>query len=114
MNNPGSGSGHYNIPLLDNNRSNYNNWKFRVSALLKIKGLMGIVRGIKKCLPKKVTDPKDQVAVTAVFDKWYAWNDQAFVEIVMTLKKLSRKIRQFELASEVWNYLESFYQGKGL
>ena len=32
----------------------------------------------------------------------------------MTLKKEpSRKIRQFELASEVWNYLESFYQGKG-
>jgi len=98
---------------LDNNGSNYNDWKFRISALLKIKGLMGIVRGTEKCSPKKATDPKDQVAVTTAFDKWHAWNDQAFVEIVMTLKKeLSRKIRQFELASEVWNYLESFYQGK--
>ena len=73
---------------------------------------MGIVRGTEKCSPEKATDPKDQVAVTTAFDKWHAWNDQAFVEIVMTLKKeLSRKIRQFELASEVWNYLESFYQG---
>jgi len=98
---------------LDNNGSNYNDWKFRISALLKIKGLMGIVRGTEKCSPEKATDPKDQVAVTTAFDKWHAWNDQAFVEIVMTLKKeLSRKIRQFELASEVWNYLESFYQGK--
>jgi len=49
MSNPGSGSGHYNIPLLDNNGSNYDNWKFRVSALLKMKGLMEIVRGTEKC-----------------------------------------------------------------
>jgi len=79
-----------------------------------MKGLMGIVRGTEKCPPEKATDPKDQVAVTATFDKWHAWNDQAFVEIVMMLrKKPSRKIRQFKLASEIWNYLESFYQGKG-
>ena len=94
MSNPGSGSSYYNIPLLDNNRSNYDNWKFRVSALLKIKGLIGIVRGTEKYLPKKVADPKDQVAVTAAFNKWHAQNDQAFVEIIITLKKKpSRKIR---------------------
>jgi len=113
MSNQGSGSGQYNVPLLDNNRSNYDDWKFRVSAILKIKGLMGIVRGTEKCPPEKATDPKDQVAVTAAFDKWHVWNDQDFVEIVMTLKEPSRKIRQFELVSEVWNHLESFYQGKG-
>ena len=98
MSNPGSGSDHYNIPLLDKNGSNYDNWKFRVFALLKIKGLMEIVRGIEKCPPEKATDPKDQVTVTITFDKWHAQNDQTFVEIVITLKKeLSRKIRQFEL-----------------
>jgi len=102
MSDPGSGSGYYNILLLDNNGSNYGNWKFRVSAILKIKGLMRIVRGTEKCPPEKATDPKNQVAITAAFDKWHAWNDQAFVEITMTLKKEpSRKIRQFELASEV-------------
>jgi len=49
MSDLGSGSGHYNIPLLDNNRSNYDDWKFRVSALLKMKGLIGIMRGTEKC-----------------------------------------------------------------
>jgi len=98
MSDPGSRSGHYNIPLLDNNGSNYDNWKFRVSALLKMKGLMEIVRGTEKCLSKKAINPKDQVAVTAAFDKWHAWNDQAFVKIVMILKKEpSGKIKQFEL-----------------
>jgi len=102
MNNPGSESSHYNIPLLDNNRSNYDDWKFRISALLKIKGLMEIVRETEKCLPKKATDPKDQVVVTAAFNKWHTQNNQAFVEIVITLKKKpSRKTKQFELASEV-------------
>jgi len=72
---------------LDNNGSNYDDWKFRVSVLLKMKGLMEIVRGTEKCSLKKAIDPKDQVAVTATFDKWYAQNDQAFVEIIMTLKK---------------------------
>jgi len=75
MSNPGSGSGQYNIPLLNNNGSNYDDWKFRVSALLKIKDLMEIVREIEKCTPKKATDPKDQVAITAAFDKWHAQND---------------------------------------
>jgi len=31
----------------------------------------------------------------------------------MLKKESSRKIRHFELVSEVWNHLESFYQGKG-
>jgi len=75
MSNPGSGSSQYNISLLDSNGSNYNDWKFRVSTLLKVKGLMGIVRGTKKYPSKKVTDLKDQVAVTATFDKWHVQND---------------------------------------
>jgi len=34
-----------------------------------MKGLMEVVRGTEKCLPEKTTDPKDQVTVTAAFDK---------------------------------------------
>ena len=81
MSNPGSGSGQYNILLLDNNRSNYNDWKFRVFVLLKMKGLMEIMRETEKCPPKKTIDPKDQVAVIATFNRWHAQNDQAFVEM---------------------------------
>ena len=110
-----SGSGHgYNIPPLNNNRSNYEDWKFKVSALLRIKGLMGITRGTEKCSPQTVEDPKDQNAVTTAFDRQHAWNDEAFGEIIMTLKKEStRKISHFEMALEVQNHLENCYQGKG-
>jgi len=111
--NSGSGRG-YDIPPLDNNGSNYDDWKFKVSALLRIKGLMGIARGTEKCLPQTAEDPKDQDAVTAAFDRWHARNDEAFGEIIMTLKKEpTRKISRFEMASEVWNHLENCYQGKG-
>jgi len=70
MNNADSGSSYrYDIPSLDNNGSNYNNWKFRVSTLLKMKGLMGIVKGTENCLPERAIDQKDQAAVTATFDR---------------------------------------------
>jgi len=65
-----SRSGHgYNISPLDNNRSNYEDWKFKVSALLRMKSLMGIARGTEKCSSQTAKDPKDQDAVTAAFDR---------------------------------------------
>jgi len=33
---------------------------------------MGIVRETERYLSEKATDPKDQVVVTATFDKWHA------------------------------------------
>jgi len=110
-----SGSGHgYDIPPLDNNRSNYDNWKFKISALLRMKGLIGITRGTEKCPSQIAEDPKDQDAVTVAFNRWYTQNDEAFGEIIMTLKKEpTRKISRFEMASEIWNHLKNCYQGKG-
>jgi len=73
-----------------------------------------LTRGTEKCPPQTAEDPKDQDAVTAAFDRWHAQNDEAFGEIIMTLKKEpTRKISCFEMASEVWNHLENCYQGKG-
>lgn len=75
---------------------------------------MEIVKGTEKCPPEIAADLKDQVTITVTFDKWQVQNDQAFEKIIITLKKeLSRKIRCFELVSEVQNHLESCYQGKG-
>jgi len=103
MSNQDSGSGYrYEIPSLNNNRSNYNDWKFKVSTLLKIKSLIEIVKGTEKYPPEIAADLKDQVTVTVTFDKWQAQNDQAFEKIIIILKKeLFRKIRCFELVSEV-------------
>ena len=84
--NSGSGRG-YDIPPLDNNGSNYDDWKFKVSALLRMKGLMGIARGTEKCPPQTAEDPKDQDAVTAAFDKWHAWNDNVMPDSCLGSKR---------------------------
>ena len=59
----------YDIPALDDIRSNYDDWKFRISTVLKLRGLFGIVKGTEKCPPEVATDPKDQVTVTAAYDR---------------------------------------------
>jgi len=64
----------YNIPFLDDTRSNYDNWKFRMSTVLRLRGLMEIVLGVEKCLPEITTDSKDQDTVTVIYDKWQTQN----------------------------------------
>ena len=49
--------------------------------------LIGIVKGTERCLPEVATDPKDQVTITATFEKWQTRNHQALAEIILTLKK---------------------------
>jgi len=60
----------YNISFLDNTSLNYDDWKFRISTVLRLRGLMGIVLGVKKCLPEMAINTKDQDAVTVIYDKW--------------------------------------------
>ena len=59
----------YDIPALDDTGSNYDDWKYRIMTVLKLRGLFGIVKGTKKCPPEVATDPKDQVTVTAAYDR---------------------------------------------
>ena len=59
----------YDIPALDDIGSNYDDWKYRILTVLKLKGLFGIVKGIERCLPEVATDPKDQVTVTAAYNR---------------------------------------------
>ena len=50
--NPDPGSHRaYDIPFLDDTGSNYDDWKFRISTVLRLRGLMGIVKGEEKCPP---------------------------------------------------------------
>jgi len=64
----------YDIPFLDDTRSNYDSWKFRISMVLRLRGLMGIVQEVEKCLPEIAMDSKDQNAVTAIYNKWQTQN----------------------------------------
>ena len=75
----------YNIPHLDNTGLNYHDWKYRVSTVLHLRGLIGIAEGTEQCLPQTALDPKDQPVTTAAYEKWQACNYQAKVEITMNL-----------------------------
>ena len=104
----------YDIPALDDIGSNYDDWKFRISTVLKLRGLFGIVKGTEKCPPEVATDPKDQVTVTATYDRWQTRNHQALAEITLTLKQEPlRNVKRYQLASEIWDYLEEHYEGRG-
>ena len=59
----------YDILCLDDTGSNYDDWKFRVSMVLKLRGLMNIVKRIEKCPPELARNSKDQDALI-VFEKW--------------------------------------------
>jgi len=56
-------------------------------TILKFRGLFGIVKGTEKCPPEVAMDPKDQVTVTAAYDRWQTRNHQALAEITLTWKK---------------------------
>jgi len=91
----------YDIPCLDDTRSNYDDWKFRVSIPLRLRGLMNIVKGVKKCLPEPIRDSKDQDTLIA-FEKWESWNHQALAKITLSLKKEPLKyVKQYSLALEI-------------
>ena len=91
----------YNIPCLDDTGSNYDDWKFRVSTVLRLRGLMNIVKGIEKCPPEPARDSKDQDALIA-FEKWESWNHQTLAEITLILKRKPFKyVKRYSLASEI-------------
>jgi len=104
----------YDIPALDDIGSNYDDWKYRISTVLKLRGLFGIVKGTEKCPPEAATDPKDQVTVTAAYNRWQTRNHQALAEITLTLKKEPLQIiKRYQLTLEIWDYLEDHYKGRG-
>jgi len=83
-------------------------------TVLKLRSLFGIVKGTEKCPLEVVTDPKDQVTVTAAYDKWQTRNHQALAEITLTLKKEPlQNVKRYQLTLEIWDYLEDHYEGRG-
>jgi len=101
----------YDIPPLDDIGSNYDDWKLKISGLLRLRGLWGVVTGTDACPPEKAADPKDQPAVTAAFEKWQNKNLLAKADITLMLgKEPLRAVYHYELASEVWYHLENRYE----
>jgi len=77
----------YDIPHLDNIESNYHDWKYRVSTVLYLRGLIGIAKGTEQCSLQTTLDPKDQPTTTTTYEKWQACNYQAKAEITMNLSQ---------------------------
>jgi len=101
----------YDIPFLEDTGSNYDDWKFRISTVLRLRGLMEIVLGVEKCPPEMATDSKDQDTVTVLYDKWQTRNHQALAEITLTLRKEPLKyVKRHLLALEIWEALEDHYE----
>ncbi|KAG2121901.1 hypothetical protein DEU56DRAFT_864709, partial [Suillus clintonianus] len=67
----------YDIPSLENDGSNFQNWKFRARKVLIIRKLWGIVEGSE--VKPSDSDPD------AVQD-WLEKNDEAHAQITLTLK----------------------------
>ncbi|KAG8705258.1 hypothetical protein FRC08_001748 [Ceratobasidium sp. 394] len=80
----------YEIPLLKDDGSNYNAWKFRQTTVLRLRGLLGIVNGTDM-LPDPLTgaDAKD-VAKIKTYDnevtKWKKRDEDAFAQVTLNME----------------------------
>ena len=80
--------------------------------VLRLRGLINIVKGVEKCPLEPARNSKDQDALIA-FKKWESRNHQALAEITLTLKREPLKyVKQYSLASEIWDILEEHYKGR--
>jgi len=101
----------YDLPPLDSTGSNYDDWNFKISALLRLRGLWGVVTGTDACPPEKAADPKEQPGATAALETWQNKNLLAKADITLMLgKEPLRAVHHYELASEVWDHLENRYE----
>jgi hypothetical protein len=67
----------YDIPSLEDDGSNFQNWKFRVTKVLKIRRLWKVVDGTEK-----KPDDSDQM----LLDEWLEQDEEAHAQITLTLK----------------------------
>jgi len=75
---------------------------------------MEITLGKELCPLKATKNSPDETVVTAVYDKWQAWNKQALTEITLMLTDIPlNAVLLFPYTSQVWEDLEHHYEGKG-
>ena len=104
---PASGSSRlYDITFLSNDGTNYSTWSFRVSRVLKQRGLWQIVNG-SELIPDQFKDPD-------VYHDWIARDDLAFTQITLTLEdEPLNSVMHLSSSKEAWDKLSATYEGKG-
>jgi len=105
----------YDIPPLENDGSNFRAWKFRISTVLELRDLMGIVDGSVKC-PDPIFDKNSNIVTNQVdIDAWAHNNREAKAQIILSLEdEPLRGILHTTTASDAWDKLNERYEGKGL
>src|SRR5882757_3287474 len=95
----------YDIPSLENDGSNFSNWKFQAKKVLTVQWLWKIVDGSEK---KPDTSDPD------VLEEWLEKNEEAHAQITLTLKdEPLNGVLHTTLASDAWTKLCEHYEGKG-
>ncbi|EUC57664.1 Copia-like polyprotein/retrotransposon, partial [Rhizoctonia solani AG-3 Rhs1AP] len=109
----------YEIPLLKDDGSNYNAWKFRQTIVLKLRGLFGIVNGTDS-LPAELSSADAKVA-TKVSDqaeavkKWQKREDDAFAQVTLNMEDgAMTDVMEATSAKDAWTRVVERWEGKGM
>ncbi|OSX59695.1 hypothetical protein POSPLADRAFT_1035274 [Postia placenta MAD-698-R-SB12] len=93
----------YNIPLLENEGSNFQQWKYRVGWVLRIHGLYLLIDGTEK-------DPGTTNLVLQ--EAWCLRNYEALTQITLMLKdKPLSSVMHMEITKDTWDTLNRRYKG---
>ena len=110
----------YDIPILEENGTNFQTWKYRICTVLDICGLLNIAEGKEQCPSQTlVTGMGDDAAKAhaAQIEKtedWDCCNKEAKAQITLTLsdEPLSGVIHAVS-AADAWDKLNRRYEGRG-
>ena len=86
-------------------------WKFQISTVLRLRGLIEIVDGTDKCLVLIIN--ADKVVNLLEINDWNYQNIEAKAQLILILKdKLSSDVLHTTLATNVWDKLNECYEEK--
>ena len=96
----------YDVPSLENDRTNFQMWKFRVRMVLGVRGLWNIVSG-DEAQPDETTHPVEN-------KEWLSKDREAHAQITLTLKDEPLSgVLYTTTSAEAWRKLSEHYKGKG-
>ena len=102
----------YDIPSLENDGTNFQTWKYWISTVFRLRGLMGIVDGtIKRPILVQLADKSTN---QSDINDWDRRDMEAQAQLTLTLKDEPLSgVLHATLAADVWDKLNCHYEGKG-
>ena len=95
----------YDVPKLDNEGSNFQTWKYRITTVLELRDLLGVVTG---------TEPDPGPSNSYMHEEWTRKDREARAQITLTLddEPLSGVIHA-ATSNGVWEKLKKHWRGLG-